>query len=283
MGKKKVASFLYGAMNVLKIFFQFFIKMIYIGPFFVFGLWLISVVYFPGFDLNASISLLKYRNAKTAVQANVQKKEAIPRGHFHMIDGYVERGESQPSICATCHGIYAHSKEKTVRALLNMHEGFIDCSVCHVRRDKADGTEKTISKNGKIEFLWVERETGQFKTAVEGEYGKYPAKIFSVIYTEQGTRRIYSPMTEEAAQDFLEIKAGLTEKQLKDARAKLHNAISKEPASCSECHKKDGYLNFEKIGFPKQRVDHLVSSEFVGMIDKYKTFYLPSGIDFRGN
>jgi len=47
-----------------------------------------------------------------------------------------------------------------------------------------------------------------------------------------------------------------------------------------DCHKKDGYLNFVKLGFPKNRVDHLVSTEVASMITNYETFYLPEVIDF---
>jgi hypothetical protein len=43
---------------------------------------------------------------------------------------------------------------------------------------------------------------------------------------------------------------------------------------------KDGYLNFIELGFPLKRVNHLNSTEVVGLIEKYKTSYLPSEIDF---
>ena len=50
-----------------------------------------------------------------------------------------------------------------------------------------------------------------------------------------------------------------------------------------DCHKKDGYLDFAKLGYPRNRVDHLASSEVASMIEKYETFYLPAVIDFSGN
>ena len=43
---------------------------------------------------------------------------------------------------------------------------------------------------------------------------------------------------------------------------------------------KNGYLDFIALGFPPQWVAHLNSSEVVGLIDKYKTFYMPAEIDF---
>ena len=282
MAEKKGTSVFTGVFRIFKRIVLSFLKVIYVVPFFVFGFWLVSVVYFPGFDLNASISLLKYRKNHDVGKSIIRKKETIPKDHFHMIDAYVERPDTKPPVCIDCHGMYAHGKEKKVRAFLNMHAGYISCTVCHVRKDVSGTEGGGIPKNETIEFLWVDRETGAFSNAVKGAYGKYPARIFPVIDSSRGPQRIYTPITEQAAQTFLDTKPGLTPEQLEAARLKLHEAITKEPVTCVDCHKKDGYLEFTKLGFPKRRVDYLVSSEFVGMIDKYKTFYLPSVIDFRG-
>lgn len=282
MGSKKGASFFTRSFDMFRKIFLFFVKVIYIAPLFVFGLWLISVVYFPGFDLNASISLLKYKKEQAALKIISRKKEAIPRDHFHMVDEYVEKRDIIEPTCVICHGAYAHGKEKKVRALLNLHDSAMACSVCHVRADQPNGGEAVIAQSGKVEFLWVDQNTGKFSQAVDGGYGKYPAKIFPVIDNGQGIRQILTPITEEVARAFLERAKGLNEKQLEEERKQLHAGISKEPVACSDCHKKDGYLDLQKLGFPRQRIDNLISSEFVGMIDKYKTFYLPSVIDFRG-
>jgi cytochrome c553 len=284
MNRKKRASILAGAVSTLKRIALLLIKAVYILPFAVFSLWLLSVVYFPGFDLNASFSLSKYaKKAAATQQVTGPKKPGIPRDHFHMTDAYVDRPDPKAQICSMCHGAYAHGKEKKVRAFLNMHEDFMACTVCHVRKEDGEAGPGLIAENEKIGFLWVDRETGEFKSRVEGEYGKYPARIFSVIYDPQGRKRLPTPITLAAARQFLELKPKLkTPEQFEEARGKLHKAITKKPISCSDCHKKDGHLDFLELGFPQQRVDHLVSTEFVGMIDKYKTFYLPSVIDFRG-
>ena len=281
MGEKTQASIFGKALNRIQKIGLFFLKLIYIIPFIVFGFWLISIVYFHGFDINASIS--KYKKDDDTFQIVSQKKGPVPREHFHMIDAYVERQELNPPICVVCHGTYAHGKEKKVRSILNMHTGFISCSVCHARQDGASGGEKATPENDRIEFLWVDRETGEFKNTVKGEYGKFPAMIHPIKHTEQGPRQIFTPIKAEAAQQFLKMRPELTPDQVSEAKAKLHEKLSKKPVVCSDCHQKDSYLNYRKLGFPQKRIDHLVSSEFVGMIDKYKTFYLPSVIDFRGN
>lgn len=283
MGKeRKTSLFSRAVFRVKKVFF-FLLKVIYVLPFFAFGFWLLSVLYFPGFDLNASISLLQYKKEQATLKIISQKKEAIPRDHFHMVDDYVEKRNIIEPTCVICHGAYAHGKEKKVRALLNLHDSSMACSVCHVRNDKPGTAETAIPDNTKIEFLWVDQDTGMLHQRVEGDYGKYPAKIFPVVDTGKGIRQILTPITEEAAREFLDKAQQLNEKQLEEQRKKLHAKLSAEPVACSDCHKKDGYLDLKKLGFPKQRIDNLISSEFVGMIDKYKTFYLPSVIDFRRN
>lgn len=177
-----------------------------------------------------------------------------------------------------CHGSYPHSKGKKVRALLNLHTGFIACSVCHARQDLGD--ENLTPKNQKVKFLWVNRQTGEMTKKVEGEYGKYPSEIFPIRFTEDRQEKIFRPVNAKAAKQFLKLKDKFTPDQTSQAKIKLHERISEKPVFCSGCHKKDGYLDFSALGFTKRRVDHLVSTEVVGMIDKYKTFYLPSAIDF---
>jgi len=244
---------------------------------------LISLVYFQGFDLKTPISLSMYSNEDEYVYKIIRKKdEPIPREHFHMIDEYVEREESNPPICFLCHGIYPHGKEKKIRALLNLHNGYIDCVVCHIRKDDANGEERANTKNEIADFLWVDLKSGEFTNQAQGEYGKYPAKIYPIEFTEKRLKRIYAPMKPEAVEQFLKLKPELKSKEFDDAKAKLHESISKKPVNCSDCHQKNGYLDFRKLRFPERRVQHLVSSEVVGMIDKYKTFYIPSVIDFRG-
>lgn len=261
----------------------FFLKVIYLTPFVVFGLWLISIVYFQGFEFKKPFSGRNEKKDDEIFKIFVHKQETVPRDHFHMVDPHVEIPKENQAVCVICHGSYTHSKEKKTRAILNMHEGFISCYVCHSRQEDGHGGVKTTQSGTRIKFLWVDSETGEFKNAVEGEYGKYPAQIFPIEYSGQGADHIFTPIKPEAAQAFLKLLPGLTSDQVASAKAKLHNPISKEPVSCADCHKKEGYLDFKSLGFPQQRIDHLTSTEFVGMFEKYETFYLPSVIDFRGD
>ncbi len=263
-------------LRVIKKIPIFLLKFIYILPFLLFGAWLLKLVYFTH-ELPHVEAKKAEESAEIVGEDGVFKKillqeDAVPREHFHMVDEFVSQpAEYIAPICLTCHGTYPHSKEEKVRSILNFHGGFIACSICHAREKHDEHL---------VYFAWVDHETGAVSKQVEGEYGKYPAKIFPIQITKGAKTRIFRPVSEEAARQFLKYKDQYTPDQIAQAKAKLHEHISAKPVFCSDCHKKDGYLDFKELGFSKQRIDHLNSTEIVGMVEKYKKFYLPSKIDF---
>jgi len=282
MGEKTGASVIGRVFGVVKGIGLFVLKAIYLFPLLAFGLWLIHHVYISGFDMGR-FSSAGSQNPDDAMSRMILKQnDTVPRDHFHMTDAYIEEKSPNLPVCVDCHGTYAHGKEKRVRAMYNMHAGYIACAVCHVRKDGGDAEGGGFLHNETIEFSWVNLETGDFETSVVGAYGKYDAMIYPTTLSAQGERRIVKPIKLEDAQEFLMRWPERTPEEVAEARNKLHASISKEAVACSDCHKENGYLDFLKLGFPRQRVDDLVSNEFVGMIDKYKTFYLPSVIDFSG-
>ena len=251
------------------------LKFIVILPFVIFGVWLLKQVYFshdlPHVEAKKAEEFTEIVGEQGVFRKILLQKDTVPREHFHLVDEYVSRPEYISPICHTCHGTYPHSKEEKVRSILNFHGGFIACSVCHAREKHEEHL---------VYFAWVDRETGAVSKQIEGEYGKYPAKIFPIQITKGARTRIFRPVSEEAAQQYLEYKDQYTPDQIAQAKAKLHEHLSAKPVFCSDCHKKDGYLEFRELGFPEQRIDHLNSTEIVGMVEKYKKFYLPSQIDF---
>jgi len=250
----------------------FVLKAIYLLPFLFFGLWLIQLLYFPQLEAKKIMEITRHKEKdKNIFRTILEENGPVARGHFHMVDEYITKPEPNPPLCLRCHGTYPHSKEKKVRAILNFHTGFIACAVCHARKDPGDKS---------IDFGWIDRQTGEIVEQVQGEYGKYTAKIFEIQITAEGQKKIFRPVDDETARQYLLIKDEYSPDQVAQAKIKLHEHISSKPVFCSDCHKKDGYLDYAKLGFPTQRINHLNSTEVVGMIQKYKTFYLPSEIDF---
>jgi len=56
-------------------------------------------------------------------------------GAFHEGDRLEVRSAepSQEGPCVVCHGRQAHWRDRARRALLNLHEGVLDCGACHLR------------------------------------------------------------------------------------------------------------------------------------------------------
>ena len=251
------------------------LKFLYILPFLLFGACLLNLVYFqpelPQVEAKLAEESTLVIGEDHVFRKILLQKDAAPRDHFHLIDEWVTRQDHMAPVCLTCHGTYPHSREEKVRSILNFHGGFLACSVCHARKEAEEHL---------IYVGWVDRETGAVSKQAKGEYGKYPAKIFPIEITKGARTRIFRPVSEEAAKQFLAYKDRYTPDQIAQAKAKLHEHISTKPVFCSDCHKKEGYLDFRDLGFSQTRIDHLNSTEIVGMIEKYKKFYLPSQIDF---
>ncbi len=264
---------LHRIIHFIKVLPQNMLKVIYLLPFFLFGLWLLQMVYFPKVEFKQRVTIVKPIIDDVAFfRKMLETKPAAAKGYFHTPDEYVTQGEHYPPLCSNCHGSYPHSKEKKIRSMLNFHSGFIACAVCHAH--------EKMPENAKVSFSWVDRETGTITTQVEGEYGKYSAKIFPLKIHKNGLREIFQPVSAEAAQEFIRLKQHFTPDQIAEAKIKLHGNISQKPVNCSECHVKDGYMNFADLGFTPNRVRHLISTEVVGLVEKYKSFYMPNEIDF---
>ena len=216
----------------------FLLKLVYLLPLLLFGLWLLQMLYFPQLEAKKITKMVKPKKEENIFKTFLIQNEAVPRGHFHMVDEYVTRKETMLPLCSTCHGTYPHSKEKKVRALLNFHTGFIACSVCHARKEP--GTKDII-------FKWVDWKSGEILDAVKGEYGKYPAEIFPIKIDDKGRKTIFRPVDDKAARHYLLIKDQLNSDQIAQAKIKLHEHISEKPVFCSNCHHKNGYLDFLKL------------------------------------
>lgn len=241
----------------------------------LFSLLLLKQLYFPDSKVEKKPATEKQVKEVGIISEIVQQDNiTLKREHFHMLDDDTGLMTHYEPLCMACHGTYPHSKEKKVRAFLNFHNGFLACSVCHARKDLREKEHF---------FAWVDHETGAISDTVEGGYGKYPAKIFPVEIGPDGSRIIVEPVKDQSAREFLRLKETLTPDQVAQAKVKLHEQISDKPVLCTECHKKDGYFDYSRLGFPKNRTDYLTSTEVASMIDKYTTFYMPSAIDFGTN
>ena len=162
-----------------------------------------------------------------------------------------------------------HDKVKDIRAFLNMHAFFVACQSCHV---KPTAEQKTGI------YKWYERATGQIvDSPVNGASpGSYGAKIIPFIKEGDEIVRIDSQDKIDFVNEYRKMEQTLTEGQKSKAKKIIHQDISTKPVMCEECHRKENpVLPLVHLGYPKERVDSITSTEVVGMIKNYTKFYMP--------
>jgi hypothetical protein len=176
------------------------------------------------------------------------------------------------NLCVSCHGDIPHDKKKEIRAFLNMHAFFMACETCHIRSENKLDTK----------FVWYDKRTGEEKETIDLSLylGDTPYKLMPTSISGP-EHRFYD--TEQMKKYVTEFKSKVGEMipSAKSASLKIiHRPMSEleKTVKCDDCHKSDyqtAYLPFRKIGYPDRRMNQLVGNEVVGMIDKYKKFYLP--------
>jgi hypothetical protein len=204
-------------------------------------------------------------------------------GRFHHIGFEIQQDKA--SNCVRCHGNVPHDKSKEVRSFLNMHAFYTACETCHVRPEKSDA---------EVVFRWYDKETGELtvnpSVLVEIEqayahpeetsyptYGNYGAKIAPGVIEDDMFSFLRSEKDNVFIERYIKEQDLLSQQQKSQMKKVIHKEINKKPIECNQCHQeKDPYIPFAKLGYPPRRVDELTNTSVVGMIDKYKEFYIPN-------
>jgi hypothetical protein len=182
------------------------------------------------------------------------------------------------SSCRACHALYPHSQNHLVRALLNMHTGFMTCEVCHLKNDGL----------GRIAYDWKQPDHVEFSNRPYGSlYDPDRGLIMTtgglisrlaVYVWEQGekTLRMHSQDTDRANRFLLEEK-GLNNGEKKSRLKYFHRDISRKEISvaCKECHRHQGMLDFDRLGFDEKKSKYLMSLDLAGLVSRYGVFYFP--------
>ena len=200
--------------------------------------------------------------------------------HFHnepVVDR-VTLGEK--SVCYSCHGDFPHSKEVMIRTLLNMHTQFTGCMTCHNDPEKVDETS--------LEFAWlnysaIEVEGKPFGLEHDPETGylletdDYYSKIVAYSAGANGRTLLEIPESNPDAREYLQIRDQLSDSDRDAIKKTFHKLVSAKGRFCSRCHTREAesYLPFRELGFSAKRVDSLTNLNIIGIVQKYKNFYLP--------
>jgi len=182
------------------------------------------------------------------------------------------------SSCRVCHALYPHSQNTMVRALLNMHTGFMTCELCHIKR----------AGFGEVTYQWKGPEPAVFTGRAYGF--RYTPKTGVVRTTENAVWRLAVSAALEGekqmvthTQDTSDTNRFLLEEKKMEGYDKkkwldfFHRNISRKEISvaCKECHSPNGILDFTQLGFDKKTSNYLMYLDLPGLVAKYDVFYFP--------
>ena len=228
---------------------------------------LLKLLYFPAPLTKADQAAEAGRFSDMIASAYAKKTDT----HFHNTDETVKLNIAEPPICVSCHGTLPHSKSPDIRSFLNMHNYFMACETCHVRRDDHQGT---------VEYNWYDYMTEEKVSAIdESKNGSYGARLVPVTIKDGKFRRLDQPDNQDFIDEYLARKDSLTPEEQAKAKVMLHKDMSKKPVQCTECHSRNPYINFALAGYSNERAESLYRTEVADMIDRYMQFYLPTMFD----
>lgn len=221
---------------------------------------------------------------------------------FHKEERFVITRLEDRSPCRVCHPLYPHSANHKVRAILNMHTGYLLCEVCHLKKKDP----------GMVSYDWKSPEVFEFSGEPYGTVKKRELptakktenviskmlKIFShediegqTVTTEYLLSRIAAYSVEknrkrlllntednEKAKSYLAREKDLGREKKEKELQYFHRDIARKEISvaCNGCHSPDGMLDYNDLGFNKKRTTDLEYMNIKSLVTKYDVFYLPN-------
>jgi hypothetical protein len=201
--------------------------------------------------------------------------------HFHNLPPQDITTLGAKNVCFICHGDFPHSKEPMIRTLLNMHTQFIGCMTCHADDRKLPESTLTlrwlnlsgIPVSGKPFGTDVEPDTGTLRPT-DDVYSKI------VPYARAGgqERLLEITMDDPEAREFARIQHKLSDHDREAVKKTFHRTVSPKGRFCTRCHTDESrsYVPFRELGFSARRIGDLTNLNFIGLMQKYKNFYMPT-------
>jgi hypothetical protein len=206
-----------------------------------------------------------------------QQEEYEVHRHFHNVVESPQLPDKVRPVCYICHSDYPHSKNKKVRAILNMHTQFSVCETCHIEEKKratvAYRWYNPFSENPKGPFFGTsyDPETGNLME-VEDLF----SKIAPYFIVDGEIEAALQMQDSDLAKDYMNVRDELTPEQRDNVKKKFHVNIKPKGHECKDCHSRKGLLDFRALGFASNRTVDLEQLNITGMITKYEKFYIPN-------
>jgi hypothetical protein len=219
---------------------------------------------------------------------------------YHKLERFAITRLDDTSSCRVCHPLYPHSNNKKVRALLNMHTGFMLCEVCHLKKEDLDHLQFSWKEPEHFEYAGepygtITHHTGHNSNRViqemlkmspeiikpKAQTGKNGALISRIaLFSKNGGNKKILMNTKDCdmAKEYMSKESSLSEKEKKESFELFHKDIARKEVSvaCNECHVPDGMIDFAKLGFNESTSNDLKYLNIKSLVTKYETFYFPN-------
>lgn len=246
---------------------------------------MILLIIISGVAIELGLAMLKKipienKDKPSKLLVSLQEKSVLETArHFHNPANNMAL-EGKKSVCFYCHGDFPHFQRRMIRTLLNMHTQFLGCMTCHVDREKVD--EKMITMKW-LNFSGVEVKGAHFGLDTDPETGylmetdDFYSKIVPYLITSESEKLLEITEDDPMAIDFVMIRDKLKGRDRESVKKSLHNMVMPKGRFCSTCHvdRSKSYIPFEKLGFSEGRISDLTNLNIIGLVEKYKEFYMP--------
>ena len=243
-----------------------------------------SIIFALLFELTVAFSsklgFFKEKEQPKILQKLSEQRFTEKMRHFHNEPEEDLINLGKKPVCFYCHGDYPHSKQRMIRTLLNMHTQFIGCMTCHNDPRKID--EKTLRFDW-LNYSGIAVKGPPYGTSLDRKTGflvdtdNYYSKV--VAYTSMNGANELLEITEDDpdVKEFIQVREKLTDKDRESVKKAFHKIVSPKGRFCTRCHVSEdkSYLPFRKLGFSERRVSDLTNLNIVGIIQKYRQFYMP--------
>jgi len=230
--------------------------------------------------LGEKFHLFDEEEAPKFVQALKEQRVTERNRHFHNEPEVDLVNLGKKPVCFYCHGDYPHSKERMVRTLLNMHTQFVGCLTCHSDPRKVDESSLSFSW---LNYTGIDVKGVPFGTEVDPETGylietdDFYSKIVVHGKVDGEKKLLEIPETNPEVQEFLAHIDELSDDDKNAVKKSFHKLVMPKGRFCSRCHasESESFIPFRQLGFSDQRISDVTNLNIVGIVQKYRKFYIP--------
>ncbi len=249
---------------------------------FILGAIIISLLFELSVVLGEHLGVFNQEEEKPEILKKIKyQRFSESQRHFHNVPAENKVDMGKKPVCYECHGDYPHSKKRMVRTLLNMHTQFVGCMTCHTDPKKKPEENYTFRW---LNYSGIDVTGPPFGTDVDPKTGYLieTDDLYSkiVVYSGKGDDEELLEITEANpdARDFLLHKESMSDIDKQSIKKSFHTLVMPKGRFCTRCHTDEdkSYIPFRSLGFSDKRIENVTNLNIVGIVEKYREFYMPN-------